>query len=127
VDPEVVAQGRLLASAAANACLDLAGKAGLQDRNTQVAEDRMAYCNQDLVRSCPAEAHSRDHIVVEDNSRRIEVVEDSLVEEMETGHGFEEVDLDLGVVEGQDERHSVDQSSVECLTVHVFLISTAHW
>ena len=102
---------------AANACFDLVDRAGPQDRSTQAAEDHAAEdhkacCNQVQVQSCPAEVHSRDRTVVVGSSRRIEVVEGSLVEEMVIDHGFEVVglDLDLGVVEeDQGERHSVYQ------------------
>jgi hypothetical protein len=126
VDREVVALGVLWVSEAANACLGLAGMTGLQDQNTQAAEDRTACCTQGQVRSCPVEVHSRGHIVVEGSSRRMEGVEDSVVEKMGTGHDFEAVGLDLGVSKDQDETRSVDQSSVESPTTHVSLISTAY-
>jgi hypothetical protein len=127
VGPEVVAQGDLWASAAANACLGLGGKAGLQGRNTQAAEDRTAYCNQGPARSCLAEVHTRGQIVEDDSNRRIEVVEDSLVERMGTDHDSGGVGLDLVVVEGQDETRSVDQTSVESSAVHVWYLSTVCW
>ena len=71
---EVVGLAELLAFVAANACLDLARKADLQNQNTQVAEDRKAYCNQALVQSYRVEVHSRGRTVEGDNSHRIEVV-----------------------------------------------------
>lgn len=92
--------------------MDLAGTAGLQDQNTPVAEDRTACCTQDQVRSYQVEVHSRGHIVEEDKNRRIEGVEDSPAEKMGTDPDFEAVDLGLGVLKDQGERHSVDQSSM---------------
>jgi hypothetical protein len=112
-DPEVVGQGVLLALVAANACLGPAGKAGLQDQNNQAVEDRTAYCNQDLVRSCPAEVHNRGQIVEEDSNRQTDAVEDTLVEKMVIDHDSGAVGLVLVVVDGQGETRSVDQLSVE--------------
>lgn len=117
VDPEVVGLGGLLAFAEANACLGLVGKVGFQDRNIRAVGDHTACCNQDLVRSCPAEVHSRGHIVDEDSSHRSEAVEDSLLEKTGTGHDFGAADLDQGVVEDQDERRSIFQLSIERSTV----------
>lgn len=117
VDLEVAGPVGLLAFVGGNACLDLVGKAGLQDQNIQAVGDRTAYCNLDLGQSYPAEVRSRGHIVAEDSSHRTEAVEDSPLEKRGIGHDSEAADLDQGVAKDQDEKRSIFQLSIERSTI----------